>query len=404
VSDPRRASDDFFIRLLREGLHDAEIGVRLGITTGEVRARKADLRGKLGDAEFNRLLDPSRPMRRTRKWRKPAAILGTVAAAVALLLVVANLVVGGEEEIAPTRTSASPTPRPTPKPAAAIQVDGQAFDDAGVFVSLGTTAAERVGDVENRPGLTVVALTETAFLSANEFVQWARVGGARGQLRLRGTLNERQVELQVTAGNQSTRLRSLTASVGPVAEVSSQFGSMTPGFFLRAYDGSGRQLQARLENDGRLLIARETFPADWVIDRATGQRMEMSDVVTVGRLSIPTDTGASNVCRDTIEGLRCTVNWKGGVGMLAEIEGAAECSDTTQTFVTATVRIEMTRKSGSACRVGHVTPGLPIAAAGDWEMRAQTLDYEPLSFAVTSGGKFVAGRANGEIACPCLFD
>ena len=65
MSDPRRASDDFFIRLLREGLHDAEIGVRLGITTGEVRARKADLRGKLGDAEFNRLLDPSRPGNRS---------------------------------------------------------------------------------------------------------------------------------------------------------------------------------------------------------------------------------------------------------------------------------------------------------------------------------------------------
>jgi hypothetical protein len=44
MSRPERPSDDLLLQLVREGRHDAEIAVRLGVTTGELRERKIDLR------------------------------------------------------------------------------------------------------------------------------------------------------------------------------------------------------------------------------------------------------------------------------------------------------------------------------------------------------------------------
>jgi DNA-binding NarL/FixJ family response regulator len=48
MSRPERPSDDLLLQLVREGRHDAEIAVRLGVTTGELRERKIDLRNRLG--------------------------------------------------------------------------------------------------------------------------------------------------------------------------------------------------------------------------------------------------------------------------------------------------------------------------------------------------------------------
>ena len=47
---------------MREGLHDAEIAVRLGITTGELRERKAELQRR------TRTIDPA-PTRERRRFR-----------------------------------------------------------------------------------------------------------------------------------------------------------------------------------------------------------------------------------------------------------------------------------------------------------------------------------------------
>ena len=46
--DSARPSDALLQSLMREGLHDAEIAVRLGITTGELRERKAELQRRTG--------------------------------------------------------------------------------------------------------------------------------------------------------------------------------------------------------------------------------------------------------------------------------------------------------------------------------------------------------------------
>ena len=411
MSDSRRASDDFLVQLIREGRHDAEIGIRLGITTGEVRARKAELRGKLGDEGYYRALDAKVPRKRSRRRLKVLAAALGVLVLLSGLLLVANLIVGDGEEIAAVRSVPSPTPRPTPRPPAAVLVDGERFDDAGPFLSLASSSGgARVGEIENRDALSLVHFTGTAYASPNEFAQWALLSGGRGQLRLwAADFAGRAVSVQLNTANSTTRLRGLLAGVGPVAEITSQLEVVPAAVFIRAFDDQGRQLRTRVTEDGRLHLSSEPIPNDWVTDRTSGIRVDTSDSEPYGEVILLAGVSATTVCDLPGETLRCGVLWLRAQGVEVPYEGQFICiTPTVLRYEANGIRLEFSmqltaaRIGGFDCPSGSVPALARIIPDGDWEIRAYTSDGEPLSVGVLSDGTLLVGRFTGTRTCPCL--
>ena len=411
MSDPRRVSDDLLLQLIRENRHDSEIAVRLGISTGELRERKAALRAKLGDEAYLRALDTSRPgksLRRRLRW--PLVGVGVVAV-FGLLLLVANLVVGDDEEIAEPRVSLSPTTAPTARPPAALTIDGAQFDDAGPFLSLSAgKLSAGVATVENRDALSVVHLNGTAFVSPNEFARWSPLAGGRGALRLFATsFGGRAVSIQLNVANSSSRLRALLSDVGPVAEVSSTLETIQPSIFIRAYDDKGRQLRTRVTDDGRLRISQLPLPPDWVVDRGSGVRVDISEAQPYGRVVLLAGVAATTVCDLPGEEFRCAVLWLRAQGVEVPYDGDFRCvTPTVLRYEAEGIRLEFSmqlnaaRIGGADCPTGTVAALARIIPDGDWEIRAYTSAGEPLSVGVLQDGTLLVGQFKGDRSCPCL--
>lgn len=412
MGDTRRATDEVLLQLIREGRHDAEIGVRLGITTGAVRERKTELRRRLGDEAYLRALQTrtgsGRPWLLRRRVLLPA---GIILALFGGLLLVANLVVDGSEEIAAVRVAPSPTARPAARAPAAVTFGTERYEDAGPFLSLArSTELPFVGGVENRAGMSIVHLHGNAFVSPSDFAHWTPLAGGRGQLRIRAEdFGGRPVSIQLNSGNSSTRIRGIATNVGPVAEVSSQFETIPPVVLIRAFDDAGRQLRTHLTVDGRLHISREPLPTNQVIDRATGSLVATEGATAFGRIVLLAGVGASTYCDAPGEAFRCGVSWSRAQGLEMRFEGTFSCTSATGLRYEANgIRLDitqgftLTRIGGFECRP-EVVPALQrIIPDGDWEILAYTAEGEPLSVGVLGDGTLLVGEFRGERECPCL--
>ena len=411
MSDARKASDDLLVQLIREGRHDAEIAIRLGITTGELRERKAALRGKLGDEKYLKAVDATAPRKANRRRRRLILLALGVVGAFGLLLVIANLVVDDGEEIAAVRVVPSPTARPTPRQPSTITVGTERFDDAGPFLSLAEKSElPYVGGVENRAGLTVVRLHDKAYISPNEVAQWTLWTGGGRQVRVRALdLGGRAVTLVLNAGDSATRIRSLPGDIGPIAEIASQVSVIEPVLLIRAYDDSGRQLQTQVTVDGDLHVARTPIPGSWVIERATGARIDVEGGTVMAQLSMSPGVSSSTFCRPIGGTLRCGVTWTNAQGLNVTSQGTLSCTGPTSLrFEANGIRLDFSQgvaiTSGNPlrCEEGPLLPETRMISGGDWEVLASTVDGAPISVAVSKDGLVTAGAFNLELSCPCL--
>lgn len=408
MTDSRRASDDLLIQLVREGRHDAEIGVRLGITTGELRERKAQLRGRLGDEKYLAATAAKSKPRRI-STRKRFFIFGVLAAAgsLAVLLVVANVVVGDGDEQVSTRTAPSPTARITTtlKAPAVVSVGGLDFYDAGrFFVPGGRPTNAEVALADNRPGLSVVVLRETAYIQATEFADWHVTNSGRGFVRLNGTVGDDSIDLAVTAQQDGTVLRPLRADVGPLVEVSSQFASVPATLLIRAWSRSTQLHQVRVGGDGRLLVSREPLPRDWVIEEFTGARLDVSEAAVLGKFSSGSPSQFTR-CDQSSPTLRCTVIVNTTMSILvATGPGTISCDGArTARFESGDFAVEFQRRAGTGCIInGSVAAGQQILEPGQWTLSALGPEGSDRSVAVAGDGTVYVGSVRGTVACPCL--
>ena len=412
MSDPRRVSDDLLIQLIREVRHDAEIGVRLGVSAGEVRERKRALRQRLGEQRYAEVLNAS-----TKKWTPPwkrrwVVALVALVSVVGLLLVVANLLVPEDEPIAAVRTVPTSTPQPSARPAQVLTHDGVRFRDAGQFL---TTASGSdmgsLGTPDYRPGLAVFTLRETGYIVPSETARWEPSGGGRGELRLRAqSLNGSAVNLRLNPGHSATRIRTIRTDVGAIAEVYSQVGFVQPILFVRAYDDSGRQLVARITDDGYLEVSEALIPEDWAIDALTGRRIEGTDPAdAVATVRLFPGVGAFTTCDTTGGALRCHAVIQRAQGAELLVDGPVTCPDPT------TIRLSLPDKllefsrgftatpaTEDSCRESTWNAGQYILASGEWSLFALKPDRGPLSLAITAGGDVVTGEFSVDLSCPCL--
>jgi len=405
-----RPSDDLLIQLIRENRHDAEIGVRMGVTTGEVRERKAELRQRLGAENYHRLTagkpERGRPFWR-RRWFMGAGAFGCFGG---LLLLVANIVVDGPEEIAPARTVLAPTPAPTVRPAAVVSVGDQRYDDAGRFFTLATeNDLDFAGSPTNHASVAIIDLEDTAYIAPSEFAQWRLAGTGYREVLVEAMFGGREVTVSVSSAHSATRIGTVAEGVGPVARIASVLEVTSPVVFVRAYDERGRQLIPRLTANGHLHISQQPIPGDWVLEGTNGSRIDTGGGAEAGAVDLRPGVRAQTFCDDRDSGFRCVVVLQRAVGVTFTAEANVACP----TAVTRTVELEGVRllfargfaisASGQEpCAPYSVPPGVGFVTNGDWEVAAETLDGLPLSVGVTQAGKLVVGTFAGDLSCPCI--
>jgi hypothetical protein len=411
MTEPRRASDDLLVQLIRENRHDAEIGVRMGITTGEVRERKTELRRRLGEDRYLRLI-AGKPERGTpfwkRRWFMGAGALGCFGG---LLLLMANVLVDDPEEIAAERTVLPPTPLPTTRPPAIVTAGEQRFDDAGVFFALASSnGLDFVGSPTNHASVAVMDLEATAYVVPSEFAHWKLADTGYREVLVGAELGGRKVTVRVTSAHAATRVRTVAEGVGPVARLVSQLEIYSPVVFVRAYDERGRVLTPRLTVDGRLQISQQPVPEDWILEATNGSRLETSESIHVAAVDLRPGVSAKTFCDDRDDEFRCLVILQRASGLTLVREGNVTCpTSTTRVVEFEDVRLSFARgfainAADEPCAPYTVIPGVNFVTNGDWEITVETLAGEPLSLGVTNSGMLVAGRFAGDLSCPCVGD
>jgi len=414
MSEPRR-SDELLISLLRQGLHDSEIAVRLGIPTGDLRERKNELRNRLGMERYLQLTGAGGP--RKRSGGKRLFLWGAAIAAgcFAILLGVANIVArdAGEEETTTREIAPTPTPSP-PRAAPRVTVDGREFEDLGPLILLGGQASGDVGTVSNRAALAVVELKGTGYFSSSREAHWSIVSSSRTNAFLRLTTADRQIDVALYTRHPAMRLRRLGAGVGPLLEISVPDGSRAPTAMLRATQGA-RPLELRISEVGHLLAATATLSPSAVVEPASGALLDVGEARPFGSLAVSVAGWAINVCEGPIPAagqaappVNCQVSWRRtNRGFTVPAAGVYSCSGgRSLRYESGEVRLEFVLQSAStstnfACEPSEIDAGATIIPDGDWYISAWT-NGAPLSLAAAGDGRLYVGAIRGNVECPCV--
>lgn len=417
--DSSRPSDALLQSLIREGLHDAEIAVRLGITTGELRERKAELHRRTGTIEA--VPAPRRRLRGRRLWFALAA--AAVAAVVAVLLVIANIAAPGAED-AGTDVAATEAARarqtqvaatPTRSAPGVVVVEGVAMDDLGPFLAVtGQTPGEPIGEIVNRAALIGVRLAGEVFVLDSPVTDWTLVGLSEFALGLRGRAGERNlrlgVSLEFSVRGYPGSLRRTSQATGAIAALAPAPGADSISLLIEVEDEAGLTYPSVLTPEGRLLVAREPLPLSSVVDYFTGAEVDTSKARSFGRLPRSVGGWAFTICHDSAApGGACIVSWrKSGRGYSVPVAGTLSCpggrelrfasADATLTFRLA-ASVQGTVEF--ACEPEGLDAGRAILPDGDWFISAMSSSGEPLSVTVAGDGTLYVGAVQGVMGCPC---
>ncbi|MCL4240502.1 MAG: hypothetical protein KJ048_04040 [Dehalococcoidia bacterium] len=418
--DTSRPSDALLAALMREGLHDAEIAVRLGITTGELRERKAELQRR------TRTIDPAPTRERRlggrRLWFALAA--AGIAAALVALLVIANIAAPGAEDASAdvaateaargarqTRVAATPT-RSAP---GVVVVAGMEMDDLGPFLAVtGRSPGEPVGEIVNRAALIGVRLTGEGYLLDSPATDWTLVPSSVFSLGLRGAAGERnlrvQVSLEFSVRGNPGNIRAMSQASGAIAALSPEPGVGGMSVLIEVQDEAGLTYPAMLTPEGRLLVAREPLPPSAVVDYFTGGELDVSEARTFGQLPRSAGGWAFTICHDSgAPGEACVVSWrKSGRGYAAPAPGTLSCPGgrvlqfTMQEAVLRfTLAASVQGTNTFACEPELLEAGRALIPDGDWIISAAAPTGEPIPVVVAGDGTLHLGTVGGVTGCPC---
>jgi hypothetical protein len=406
VTDPRRASDELLLQLLRENRHDAEVAVRFGITTGELRERKADLRARLGEERYLALTTGSaRGKAVSRKKRAILGLTGAVAAALAVLLVVANVFDGGEDQPRDDGNFEGGSPQTRHLGAVPVQqVDGQDFYRLGNFLARpGRAGDEEIAKVDNRAGFSVVTFSGRLFVEASEFTEWKASGAGDGLVNLVAVIDGSVVDLSITTYGNRTRLRGFAKDVGPLAEASVTSPSGEGTLLVQAWGPGGRPRQVHLEADGTLLLAQTAVPEPWVVDDRSGARLDVGAAAVVGRFE--SDFGAyTTSCLGPAGAAVCGATTMADLAAFTpELGASLGCAPFGPTLSLGNgLTLEFRRERGTGCDDGPRQFDGKLQQRVTWELSARDDAGHAVSVMISGDGKVYVGAVGGMTACPCL--
>lgn len=414
MSDPRRASDDLLLRLIREGKHDSEIAVRLGITTGELRERKADLRNRLGFDRYQQQTGVTPSPAGTSRRKVFLWGMAIAAGCFAILLAIANLFAGNPEEEAPARVvqTAVPTTSTVARPSEVL-VAGQPFVDLGRVIVSGSTDGTTIGYVSNRLALSAIDLQTTSYLGNSEFVSWTITSASRTDAFLRGTLADRQIDLALYTDRPGGRLRTVSAGVGPLLEVDADRNPFPVTILITVTQG-GAPIAARFTESGHLLLALTPIATDRAFDAYNGSELDVSSAQPFGRIAVSVGANTRNGCDPSTlapapASVNCRFSWlRSNRGFSVPFDGTYSCSGARSLrYEGGGIRLEFILVGQStanfACPPSPVAAGAVIIPDGEWIVAASSIETSrPLAVVVALNGQVYVGDVLSSAACPCL--
>jgi|GEM_PF-2763456 len=413
VSDARRASDELLLRLVREGRHDAEIAVRLGITTGELRERKAELRNRLGTGRYTTLTGGAGTTGGASRRRR-ALWAGAAGFTVFGALLGAAILLTGEDDAPPAGIPEQVAPAPTSPALAAppvVLVDGRPFADLGRVILPASGGKGGLGEIDHRAAMVVVPLQETVYLTGSSAVHWSLVSSSLNDAYLRAEVTGRQLDVAIHAVGDA-RLRPVAAGAGPVLEAEDIGGHPGAGLLVRVAQGSS-PVEAQITADGRLLVAEEPLPPETVLDSFTGAALDVSQARPFGTIPRNAATIVQNGCEpkrpDSEGATRCRIAWlRSNRGFTAPVDGTYSCrGGRSLEFRGDGVLLVFSLRGGEAstqfaCPASEVRAGDSIVPAGEWIVAALDSGGGPQSIVVALNGQVYVGEVGGNAPCPCL--
>lgn len=334
-------SDEWLIQMLLEGRVDADIGGELGLSAGEVRERVAAVASKLnvnGREGIRRYfgVEPAEPLGSAAGGARkaPYPVRGVL---------VAILVLAAAGTVAAVALSRGSGEGPA-------KADASAEEQAAVAAELSATAAAKIS-AENPGGwtdagplffvdgttqpvvnssvralYTVVTLAGPGLIKLDAGnVKWSAhddVGGIM-QAELTGIINGVWESVFIRTDDNTRLLPDSQESVRFFAVNSAP----NPVLLVSANPlGSGPPHQSVVGADGRLLLDPKPVPNDAVINRDTGEALDVSKATA---LSVNfASGGGSTRCGGGLsddDGGRCATYWLGVDPLLAPADGTLEC-------------------------------------------------------------------------------
>jgi DNA-binding CsgD family transcriptional regulator len=418
-------ADEHLVACIREGLYDAEIAVRLGVPTGQVRERierlvmrlgltgRRDLRswaGELpsdGDTRADDGSGPtvSSPASTARRFLMVAPLLALAVAAIAYFALNRDSPGTTAAPTAPPRIDAAAVPQP-----ALAVVDGRIMEDAGQLFAPTDGTSPGLASISNRQTGTVIHLSDAGFIRFDtDVVRWEWDHGSSYGATLVGQLGSRQLNLRVDVAIVTTRLlHGFEDSVG----VYSQEHGDDPVVLLRVSDRGGREYPIAVNDAGRLFVARDPVPGDAVVSQWSGERLDVSKAVELPALTVTMDGFYYNACNDGSQNCNVIYKTDGMEPLRAPIDGHLTCLPSgLLELVSATMRVRFEpfeivigEPLAPICAppsVSDITAGTSIAKPGFYFITAFAPDGKRLSVATARNGTLYIGDFHPTLGCPC---
>jgi DNA-binding CsgD family transcriptional regulator len=422
-------AEQTLIALVRDGRMDAEIAVRLGLPTGEVKARIERLCTKLGARDRTALRDgvadvasppPSSATSIVSGQQRTATSL-IVAVAVGFLLGVGLMyLLPGRDEPRPLTAAPLAAPSATSVPAASpsatvtrtpkfgvIGID-RAFDLGEMFVVLGKRFAS-VDHFDTRFALATVYLAGPAVVrfDGDPTVRWGGDAGSETSAFISADVFGADIGLYFEAGDESTRF--IHGAANSVSIYTTAPSPARPVVLVTARNVGSPTHAARhrvaFDYAGTLFISTDPVPGSVAVNEPTGDVISLAGLTAIGRVAAP---GYSDTTICDSDG--CSVrDYSGGATM--PLAGTLSCAADGSFVVKGAVFVLEFRN------LNH-PPGDPpycllpnpvSVARGDslptflqYTVTATTLTGMPLSVVSDDDGMLYAGPFSGTFACPCL--
>lgn len=427
---------------IREGLTNAEIAVRLGVSVNTVRYHVANLLAKSDLANRKELAgwQPGEGESRARAWFGWLALGGVAsraAIAVAAVVVAGTAVIAvgpSEDGVELPGVPVGPEVTPPPESRASPIIGESTFGEDDVYrpyqapdlVGLGMVNLGQLVSLPLRPSPGAeIAIRDTftgVRLAAGGIVvldggavEWsiATNGVTRASLTrasLTGEWEGRELQLSIEV---SRPLTSLILSYDDFVAIHTPYDpGPSPEFSMSMVDDEGWRYPVALDAGGELWMAREPLPRDAIIAYDTGRRIDVNGARRL-RPARPLDDlyPGTNWCapaRDRAPGA-CDVTL-GYVpeSIAAPVSGLLRCLESGGLdLVTDEFTLHLRAAGGSLIPCKHwaaaeteIEEGEPIRSAGYWHLSGTARDGTPLSVVVGHDATLYIGELSTVVECP----
>ncbi|HML99209.1 MAG TPA: helix-turn-helix transcriptional regulator [Tepidiformaceae bacterium] len=412
------ASEQRALTYIRDGLVDAEIAVRLGISTAEVRELIARLQRKLrvsSRSELRRVQPPLSHGRLVSKTFVKGLAVALIALASASIGLAMGLVLQGFCSSEEGGTSATATPASESASRVVAEFNGHRMEDAGrLFDPAGGQLF--ISRSSDRAAATAVWLGVPGFIDLNAGkVQWRVVEGGI----LEGLLGERRIQLRISPVGET---RAVYGSE-QIALHTTNASDPQPVVLLAASGSDGEPLAVHVDREGRLFIAIDPLPPSAILETGTGEQLKVSGSQVVGRL--PGRSGPGRYGTKCLGMDACAVSMLTTDGFRAPFAGDIKCEIAAPAppiqveGATAGQALALTGDFGTlvlwhvsyrgephppCTEETRVSQGQILLPAGYYLLTAQLLSGEQLDVGLTLNGSLVVGRFGWEQRCPCFPD